>query len=206
LVVVRMLSLKQRALTLGALDTFPYRAVFLRFYFPFDKPSLTYVLRLWATYTIYGIAVFTSLTGCAVNNLGTLAAKMTHGQGATVIEVSVIGIHLRTWSHDPGISFGLTKRSYIFPTFQTNLAESSWHYGWLKMPQTSPLSLHLKTLGLEFSGGPLGYGILLGYRERTILAQVDQQNNLYMELFYIADEPANTHLILCQHGEYQCQK
>ncbi|MCB1815718.1 MAG: hypothetical protein KDK04_28960 [Candidatus Competibacteraceae bacterium] len=154
---------------------------------------------------VVSLLVLPGLMGCAINNMGLLAANVIDGEGAKVVDIYTIGWHLRTWNHDAGVSIGATKRTYIFPLDLPYSPNAGWHYLWVKLPSGErPVALNTQLLGLEIWASTPEYSLTIGYRNKVILAQIDNTASITMTLGYNSINPEQTQLTYCHQGDEKC--
>lgn len=150
-----------------------------------------------------GLVFLLVLTGCAFDNVGLLAAKVTPGDGAYVVDVYSIGAYLRTRPDDPGLLLGASRRSYVFSTTDETPPEPGWHYFFVPIPQKGTWTLDSRSFGVDVRAAVHDAGISLGYQETTILAEVPDSQSTAFVLSYSPDNPAAARLRLCD-GEGRC--
>jgi hypothetical protein len=118
----------------------------------------------------FPLAASVALSACAIGNVGTLAAKVEHHGGVTVLDLYSIGLHLRTRADDLGAHLGYSQRTYVFT--DDGATASGWHFLVTPSPRRDALAQDLMTVGLELSAlAPLA-GVSLGYSRSRLYARV----------------------------------
>ena len=153
--------------------------------------QISYIFQFGAR-TIAGATLISFLGGCAFNSIGLVAARQTDVPGAKVVDIYSLGVHLRTWNHDPGLSFGVNKRSYVFPSLSEDTVKTVWYYGAVRWPKVEPVFTHSRNFGLELNGGMPEIGLTLGYRNRAMLTHIGNNTSIAMQLSYRPGEPEKT--------------
>ena len=118
------------------------------------------------------------LSGCAVGNIGTLAAKVELHSSTATLDLYSVGLHWRTRPDDLGGHLGYSRRTYVFAV-DTTLA-AGWHLIRVPLPQTEAVAQDLLTIGIEFSAvAPLA-GLTLGYSHGGLMARVPADASIYI--------------------------
>jgi hypothetical protein len=146
-------------------------------------------------------AVLGLLSGCAIDTVGTLAARVTHADAAVVVDVYTVGAHLRTRAEDRGMTIGLGRRSYVFAAADADDVPEGWHLLAVPLPVAGSVAQHLGSLGLEARVGPVDYGVTLGLRVVTLIARIPQDASMTLALDYAPAHPERTRLQLCREPE-----
>ncbi|MFC1869053.1 hypothetical protein ACFL0H_13120 [Thermodesulfobacteriota bacterium] len=120
-----------------------------------------------------------ALAGCAVGNIGALAAKVQHLEGAHIIDVHALGLHVRTRTDDAGAQFGYSKRRYIF-LGRANI-KNGWYFFNVPLPDIESLVQDLKILGVEISTVAPDPFICIGYQHTTLHARIQPWTSFYLE-------------------------
>ena len=136
------------------------------------------------------------LHGCAINSVGTLAARVTHAHAAVVVDLYTLGAHLRTRAEDRGLTIGLGRRSYVFAAEGADKISAGWHLLCAPMPPIAALAQHVASLGLEARAGPAHYGVALVLRGGTVIAQIPRGTDIVLALDYTPADPGRTQLRL----------
>lgn len=142
-------------------------------------------------------------SGCSFNNYGLLFARITQAQGARVLDIYNLGIHLRSRNEDPGVTFGLSKRSYVYPDTFSQLPEPGYHYFFVGMPPEQAIAQDARIFGLEASTRNADWSLTLGYSGTTILARASSDSNGFLDLSYQPSDPLETKLKYCE-GKILC--
>jgi len=152
---------------------------------------------------LYGLCV--TITGCAVGNVGSLAAHVTQADGARVVDLYTVGLYLRTAPDDQGLQLGFGKRTYVFPdhscTPSTYSLEPGWHYFVVPLPDTSAVAIDSRHLGVDLQLGPAEFGITIGLQNTVLMAYIPSDRSLTMQLSYFSGQPAQTYLRIRNQGE-----
>lgn len=138
------------------------------------------------------------ISGCAINNYGLLAARVTHVDGAMVVDVYGIGGYLRTWPDDPGVTFGWTRRSYVFSERLEQLQNPGWRYFSVQKPDDVALVQDTRALGFDLSFANPVWNATFGYKVTTILARIRSEFDRSLQLFYWPSYPSETRLKYCE--------
>jgi len=146
-------------------------------------------------------AAFGLLGGCAVDTVGILASRVTPADSAVVIDLYTVGAHLRTRPGDRGLTMGLARRSYVFAAEDAGNFSPGWHLVWAPMPPVVAVAQHVASLGLEARAGPVDYGLTLGLRVATVIAQVPRGADMALALDYTPSHPERTRLRVCREFE-----
>jgi hypothetical protein len=127
---------------------------------PLRSHVLPWALALWAL----------GLSGCAVGNVGTMAANVQRHETLSVMSVYSVGLHVRTRADDPGAHFGYSKRVYVFAA-DPSLAPG-WHFLSVPSPAAGALALDLLTIGVDASLAAPEAGIALGHAHTRFYARL----------------------------------
>lgn len=150
-------------------------------------------------------AVLFAVAGCAVDGTGALAARVTHAHEAVVVDIYTLGAQLRTRSDDRGLSIGVARRSYVFPSDDSEGPSRGWHLFHVPLPEEESVAQHHTTLGLDLRGGPVDVGATLGLRSTTILLRQKLDRPTIVAIDYEVGAPERTRLQRCL-GELACAK
>ena len=148
-------------------------------------------------------AALAILTGCTVANYGTTAARVTHADGALIVDVFAVGGQLRTRSDDPGLSLGFARQSYVFPLPEPTAPAPGWYYFHVPLPDRPAVALDLRTAGLDVQTMRSSFGFTLGYRASTVLARVQSDRDMVLQIHYVPSDPKVTVLLYCE-GTLEC--
>lgn len=118
------------------------------------------------------------LSGCAVGNIGTLAARVELHSSVAALDLYSVGLHWRTRPDDLGAHLGYSRRTYVFAVDPALAA--GWYFIRVPLPQTEAVAQDLLTIGIEFSAvAPLA-GLTLGYSHGGLLARVPADESFYI--------------------------
>lgn len=135
----------------------------------FTKP-----LRWIAT----AVLAVSCVSGCAVGNFGTIGARVKDFSGGQIVEMHVVGLHLRTRLDDAGGGFGYSGRTYVFN--DTSLTSGS-HFFHVPLPHTEAVALARRSLGVEISTVEPVSGLTIGYEHTRLRARVPTDSSVYLE-------------------------
>lgn len=119
------------------------------------------------------------LSGCAVGNVGTLAANVERHDAVSVLSVYSVGLHLRTRGDDPGAHFGVSKRSHVF--VGDDMPTPGWYFFRVPSPAREALAQDLTTFGVDLSTTAPAAGISLGYVHTRLIARVPSSADMLIE-------------------------
>jgi len=136
--------------------------------------------------------VLLSLGGCAVDNIGLLASR--------VVDVYSAGAYLHTRADDPGLQFGIGRRSYVFDKRDEKELTPGWHYFTAPLPQRQSYARDSRTLGLDTTFARNDVSVTLGLRATTVMARVDAEDSQFYRLTYLPEQPAQTRLEIMQES------
>jgi hypothetical protein len=147
-----------------------------------------------------------SLSGCAFDNVGFLASRVTSAEGAWVVDVYSAGAYLHTRADDPGLQFGIGRRSYVFDKRDEKELTPGWHYFTASLPQRQSYARDSRTLGLDTTFARNDMSVTLGLRATTVMARVDVADSQFYRLTYLPAQPAQTRLEIMQEsgGDVAC--
>lgn len=152
---------------------------------------------------LYGLCL--TIAGCAVGNVGSLAAHVTQADGASVIDLYTVGLSLRTAPDDRGLQLGIGKRTYVFPdppcTLATESLQPGWYYFVVPLPDTAAVAIDSRHLGVDVPLGPAEFGITIGLQHTVLMAYLPSDRSLTMRLSYFSGQPARTYLRIHTQGE-----
>lgn len=137
------------------------------------------------------IVVAAATTGCAINGLGTIAARISHGHGALVYSSYAPGLSLRSWPGDAGASIGFTDRTCIAQLTTTSPPPGIYLLGLPAYPEHC-YARDNATLGWELRITPPDLSSTLGYRSTTTLASVDVHDQVAYTVRYARAHPSDT--------------
>ncbi len=118
------------------------------------------------------------VSGCAVGNFGTVGARVKDLPGGQVVEMHVVGLHLRTRRDDAGGGFGYSSRTYVFG--DTSLAPG-WHFFHVPLPNIEAVALTGRNLGMEISAVEPISSLAIGYEHTRLRARVPGDSSIYLE-------------------------
>ena len=167
------------------------------------KPSRQWAQPVTLSLLAFSVCAAQILSGCSVNNYGAIAAKVTAAEGSYVIDAFTIGASLRTRAHDPGVSIGFDRRSYVYAAAAGAAPEPGWHYFAVPLPASVPLVLHSENYGVEVRNRTSDTGVTIGYRATTVMAQVPFGESTFRLISYAPDDPERTRVHAC--GDWPCQ-
>lgn len=151
------------------------------------------VLRGWTG----AMCLVLVLSGCAVQNVGFLAAEVTKAKGSTVVDVYSVGVHLRTRNDDPGLTIGAARRSYVFADTEAIEFRPGWHYFVAPLSNVQAVALDTRAVGIEIRAGAPDLSLTVGLSADTILAQVPRDSSVISRLSYAPNSPSSTNLEYC---------
>jgi hypothetical protein len=141
-----------------------------------------------------------ALSGCAFDNVGFLAGKVTSASDAVVIDVYQVGVHLRTRAEDAGVSLGVAQRTYVYSVDQAGSIPAGWHYFIVPMPDERAEVLDTRNLGVEIRATAPEASVTIGYRQTTILANVPSDASIILRATYDSSDRSRTRLQYCREG------
>ena len=144
------------------------------------------------------------ISGCSLDNYGTVLAKVTTADGGYVVDTFALGAFLRTRSDDPGLSVGFDRRSYVFDSTVGPTPNPGWYYFAVPLPEPEALIVHTENYGIELRSRSQDGGFTLGYRATTVLANVPAGESTYRLISYLPEAPEETSILVCR-GEWPCQ-
>jgi hypothetical protein len=141
-----------------------------------------------------------ALSGCAFDNVGFLAGKVTRASDAVVIDVYQLGVHLRTVAEDAGVSLGVAQRTYFYSVDQAGSLPAGWHYFIIPMPDERAQVLDTRNIGVEIRATAPQASVTIGYRQTTILANVSSDASIVLRAAYDSSDRRRTRLQYCREG------
>lgn len=142
-----------------------------------------------------------ALSGCAFDNVGFLAGKVTPASDAVVIDVYQLGVHLRTRPEDAGVSLGVAQRTYIYSVDQARSLRAGWHYFIVPMPDERAQILDTRNIGVEIRATAPESSVTIGYRQTTILANVPSDASIILRAVYDSRDRSRIRLNYCREGK-----
>ncbi len=121
-----------------------------------------------------------AIVGCAVGNIGTLAGKVSHFEGTSLIELYSIGLHIRTRSDDSGLHFGFSERDYYLLENNKKI-QGGWYLFCVPFPNSESVAQNLTTYGMDISLMSPESGISLGYQQTIFHYRVSPWSSFYIE-------------------------
>ena len=137
------------------------------------------------------------LSGCAIGNFGTLGARVQDFSGGQVIELHIVGLHLRTRLHDAGIGLGYAKRRYAFAN---SSLKPGWYLFYVPVPDREPFAIDGRSFGMEFSTLGSASGLTIGYEHSGLRGRISADSSVYLEY----DGSASKIIRYVQCGENPC--
>ncbi len=119
------------------------------------------------------------LSGCAIGNVGTLAAKVERNGDVSTVDMYSIGLHLRTRSDDSGAHLGYSHRKYVFDSEST--LERGWYFFKSPLPDREAVAQDLMTVGIELSIVAPVAGITFGYCHNKIHTRTPVDESVYVQ-------------------------
>ena len=145
------------------------------------------------------------LGGCAFDNVGLLASRVTSAKGAWVVDVYSAGAYLHTRADDPGLQLGAGRRSYVFDKRGEDELTPGWHYFTAPLPDRPSYARDSRSYGLDTTVARNDLSVTLGLRATTVMARVDADDSRFFHLTYLPEQPALTRLeIFESEGELAC--
>jgi hypothetical protein len=141
--------------------------------------------------------------GCAVNGTGLIAAEVIESDGARIVETQSLGVAVRSYRHDAGLSLGYSRRVYVYPLDSLPDLEPGRYIFWTPVPEPEPTVFHAETVGGEVSATPPIWAVSLGYRSLSLLAWTPADADGIRRLRFMPDMLDRTILLHCQ-GEDTC--
>lgn len=120
-----------------------------------------------------------ALSGCAIGNVGTLAAKVERTGNVSTVDMYSAGLHLRTRPDDSGAHLGYSHRRYVF--FSDGTLEPGWYIFKAPLPDREAVAQDLMTVGIELSTVAPTAGITLGYSHNRLHARVPVDESVYLQ-------------------------
>ena len=140
------------------------------------------------------------LGGCAFNNVGLLASRVTSAEGAWVVDVYSAGAYLHTRADDPGLQLGAGRRSYVFDKRDENELTPGWHYFTAPLPDRPSYARDSRSYGIDTTFARNDMSVTLGLRATTVMARVDADDSQFFYLTYMPEQPALTRLEIFESG------
>lgn len=140
------------------------------------------------------------LGGCAFDNVGLLASRVTSAEGAWVVDVYSAGAYLHTRGDDPGLQLGAGRRSYVFDKRDENELTPGWHYFTVPLPDRASYARDSRSYGLDTTFARNDISLTLGLRATTVMARVDADDSQFFHLTYLPEHPALTKLEIFESG------
>jgi hypothetical protein len=145
------------------------------------------------------------LGGCAFDNVGLLASRVTSAEGAWVVDVYSAGVYLHTRADDPGLQLGAGRRSYVFDKRDEHELTPGWHYFTVPLPDRPSYARDSRSYGLDTTFASNDLGLTLGLRATTVMARVAADDSQFFYLTYLPEQPALTKLEIFENeGELAC--
>jgi hypothetical protein len=145
------------------------------------------------------------LGGCAFDNVGLLASRVTSAEGAWVVDVYSAGAYLHTRADDPGLQLGAGRRSYVFDKRDENELMPGWHYFTAPLPDRRSYARDSRSYGLDTTFASDDLSLTLGLRATTVMARVAADDSQFFHLTYLPEQPALTKLEIFENeGELAC--
>jgi hypothetical protein len=135
-----------------------------------------------------------ALSGCAVDNVGLLASRVTSAEGAWVVDVYSAGAYLHTRADDPGLQLGASRRSYVFDKRDEHELTPGWHYFTAPLPDRPSYARDSRSYGLDTTFARNDMSFTLGLRATTVMARVAADDSQFWRLTYAPAHPAMTKL------------
>lgn len=138
------------------------------------------------------------LCACSFNNYGVVAAHVTTGDGAQVVDIHRIGLGLRTYSADSGLSLGYAKESYGYAAGQKAPIPEGWYLFRIPFDLRDPLFMHLVAIGAELRWPGFETGLSLGGIATTLMANVPADQSVRYTASFEPARPAKTFIRFCK--------
>ena len=132
-------------------------------------------------------------TGCAINGLGTIAARVERADGALVYTTYAPGLSLRTRAEERGAVLGFTERTCI-ALLDVQAPLSGFYLGRLPAYPAHCYARHLTAWGTELRTSAPDFSFTVGYRDTALLAWVHEGEDVSYDLYYDTTQPSHTHL------------
>jgi hypothetical protein len=140
------------------------------------------------------------LGGCAYDNVGLLASRVTSAEGAWVVDVYSAGAYLHTRADDPGLQLGAGRRSYVFDKRDAHELTPGWHYFTAPLPDRPSYARDSRSYGLDTTFARNDVSVTLGLRATTVMARVAADDSQFWRLTYAPAHPAMTKLEIVQES------
>lgn len=139
------------------------------------------------------IIVFSvTLTGCAVNNFGTVKTTPYENNSAYLLELEAWGIHLSTLAADAGLSIGHIQKTYVVRKSNRGTKKKIRTENLLSFEKLKKMDLHLPKLdfkniialadtisGLKIYGNTWrGVGIMVGFQNHAAMRLPEDFNGI----------------------------
>jgi hypothetical protein len=146
------------------------------------------------------------LGGCAYDNVGLLASRVTSAEGAWVVDVYSAGAYLHTRADDPGLQLGVGRRSYVFDKRDERELTPGWHYFVAPLPERASYARDSRSYGIDATFARNDMGVTLGLHATTVMARVDAADSQFFHLTYLPEQPEQTKLEIFERtgGELAC--
>jgi hypothetical protein len=141
-----------------------------------------------------------ALSGCALDDVGLLASRVTSAEGAWVIDVYSAGAYLHTRADDPGLQLGAGRRSYVFDKRDEYELTPGWHYFTAPLPDRPSYARDSRSHGLDMTFASNDISLTLGLRATTVMARVAADDSQFFHLTYLPEQPALTKLEVFESG------
>lgn len=142
--------------------------------------------------------ILSAISGCAIDRVGAIAARIDRADGAIVYTTHSAGIHLRSTPTDPGLSVGYSKRICL-AEISTGSPVSGWYFFFVPALPAPCYALDRSTIGSEIRIGPADYSLTLGARFTTSLVEIPSDASEHYTLFFDTKEPSRAFLRVHQH-------
>jgi hypothetical protein len=141
--------------------------------------------------------ILLAVPACSINQFGTSQVERIEGDGALVISLTGIGLHLDTFERNPSLSVGRYQAVHVFSTgcpqgFDTASMSTSDLFRALD-PQLSVT----RVTGVQLKAGSRELSLTIGVRELALLQLVDGASSTFRVLTFDAKELDNTFLRTC---------
>jgi hypothetical protein len=131
---------------------------------------------------------------CAFDTVGMMASRVTSAEGAWVVDIYSAGAYLHPRADDPGLQFGVGRRSYVFDKRDERELTPGWHYFVAPLPQRSSYARDSRSYGLDATFARNDLGFTLGLRATTVMARLGVDDSAFYRLHYEPERPVETRL------------
>jgi hypothetical protein len=134
------------------------------------------------------------MSGCAVNNFGSLAGSVRLVQGGWVMDIYTLGLHLRpVLTDDAGVTLGFSRRSSVFANDEVASPRTGWYVFRIPaVPGERALIYDVETLGVDVHFGRPEPGVTVGLQRVTTSRRQPIEGSHFHHVVYFPGLPERT--------------